>query len=127
MPLALRRLKRRADFLRLSRTRHRYAMPGLVLQVGRRPTETGNGSESTVRVGFTVSKKVGDAVRRNRARRRLKAAAAAVLPINARPGYDYVLIGRKGTLDRPFGDLLSDIDVALQRTGSHLNHGGEAA
>ena len=42
----------------------------------------------------------------------------------AKPG---VLIGRKGTLDRSFGDLLSDIDVALQRTGSHLEHGGEAA
>ncbi|HZD26474.1 MAG TPA: ribonuclease P protein component [Alphaproteobacteria bacterium] len=128
MPRTLRRLKRRADFLWVARTRRRCAMPGLVLQVRRHtdadPGEVaGAGSKeaaAAVRVGFTVSRKVGNAVQRNRARRRLRAAADAVLPVAARPGHTYVLIGRKGTLTRPWTRLLADLDEALRRCGAHL-------
>lgn len=70
-----------------------------------------------LRVGFTVSRKVGNAVKRNRARRRLKAAAEQIMPVHAAPGYDYVVIGRQETLVRPFALLLQDLQAALKRLG----------
>ena len=75
------------------------------------------------RCGFTVSKKVGNAVERNRARRRLKAAAEKVLPSSACDGRDYVIIGRKATLTRPFNRLIDDLKSALKRTGSLMAKG----
>ena len=66
-----------------------------------------------IRVGFTASRKIGNAVARNRARRRLKAAAQQVLPLFGLPGNDYVLVARRETLERPFGDLLGDLESAL--------------
>jgi ribonuclease P protein component len=67
------------------------------------------------RIGFTASRKVGIAVERNRARRRLKAAVAAILPKAGEPGFDYVVIARSETLTRPFADLLRDLETALKR------------
>lgn len=114
------RLKRRADFLRVAGFRHKWAAPGLILQAAPSPGGDGTGSGSdgapsgVVRVGFTVSRKVGGAVERNRARRRLKVAADAVLLPKARSGFDYVLIGRRETIRRPFAALLGDLDDALR-------------
>ncbi len=110
MRLPLARLKKRAEFLRVAQGR-RWAMPGLVLQVRQRTGADGGAA----RVGFTVSRKVGIAVVRNRARRRLRAAAAAVLPDAGRPDHDYVLVGRAGTLTREFDDLVRDLKTALER------------
>ncbi|MEM6355953.1 MAG: ribonuclease P protein component [Pseudomonadota bacterium] len=68
------------------------------------------------RVGYTCSKKVGNAVARNRAKRRLRAAALELLPSLARPGWDYVLIGRAGvTADRSFEALVGDLREALAK------------
>ncbi len=61
--------------------------------------------------------KVGNAVVRNRARRRLRAAAACVLPLHAEPAHDYVLIARAGTLQRRFTDLVADLEAGLRRLG----------
>jgi ribonuclease P protein component len=72
-----------------------------------------------VRVGFTASRKVGNAVTRNRAKRRLRSAAAAILTGNGRPGTDYVLIARSTTVDRPYKALIADLEAALRR----VNHG----
>ena len=116
--LALVRLKRRADFLRVARTGQRYATPGLVLQVAQRQGDTGDGSEASLGIGFTASKKVGNAVARNRAKRRLRAAVDAVMPRHAAANRDYVLIGRQATLHRPFADLQRDLLKALGRTKS---------
>ncbi len=69
-------------------------------------------------IGFTASKKVGNAVARNRAKRRLRAVVAEVIPGYAVGGRDYVLIGRKATLRRPYADLLADLKQALRRTDS---------
>lgn len=105
------RLKRRDDFLRVAATRRRIAMPGLVLQVADAPTD----ASGSVRIGFTASRKVGGAVERNRARRRLREAVRRVMPRHASSGRDYVVIARKGTLDRPFDRLVDDLATALKR------------
>jgi ribonuclease P protein component len=68
-----------------------------------------------VRVGFTASRKVGNAVVRNRAKRRLRAAAARMLSAEGRPGTDYVLIARATTAERPFAALVDDLETALGR------------
>ena len=68
-----------------------------------------------MRVGFTVSKKVGNAVERNRVRRRLREIVRLAPPARMRPGYDYVLIGRRAALDLPFDRLVEDFDRALGR------------
>ncbi|MDU8946324.1 ribonuclease P protein component [Ovoidimarina sediminis] len=103
-------LKQRKDFLRAARGR-REVSRGFVLQGIDRRDET-----PALRIGFTCSKKVGNAVARNRAKRRLREAARAVLPDHGRPGWDYVLIGRKdATAALPFEDLVSDLRTALRR------------
>ena len=78
--------------------------------------------ERDIGIGFTVSRKVGNAVARNRARRRLKAVASLVLERDGRPGCDYVLIGRKGTLDRAYADLIKDLEDALRKIRRSPGH-----
>ena len=106
-------LKARADFLRVAAARRQAAAPGLVLQAARQPA--GANRSATIRVGFTASRKVGNAVTRNRAKRRLRHAAAAILSREGRPGTDYVLIARGTTVDRPYGALVADLKGALRR------------
>jgi ribonuclease P protein component len=101
-------LTRRADFLRAAQAR-RQGTPGFLLQARRRGDDS-----PAARVGFTCSKKIGNAVARNRARRRLREVARAILPATARPGWDYVLVGRPvATIDRPFAALLADLQTAM--------------
>ncbi len=91
-------------------------MPGLVLQMAPRPDAPQDGATiADSRLGFTVTKKVGIAVIRNRAKRRLRAIAAELMPKWGKPGRDYVLIGRDATATRPFSELLADLEHALQR------------
>jgi ribonuclease P protein component len=113
MPSGLVRLKTRADFLRVAGSGRRAVRPGLMLQAAAFPSEL-DGSE-VVRVGFTASRKVGNAVVRNRAKRRLRAAAAEILARNGLPGTDYVLIARAGTGERRYVDLLGELASALRQ------------
>ena len=115
--MRLARLKTRRDFLRVADTRARFVTPGLILQIRRHGADEA-ATLPSIRVGFTVSKKVGNAVVRNRVRRRLRAAADAVIAQCGKPHRDYVLIGRRESEDRPYADLLGDIETALARTGS---------
>lgn len=107
------RLLKRGDFLRVQAGRS-YAAPSFVLKSSRRAGVAEIGPDAA-RFGFTVTKRLGSAVVRNRARRRLKEAVRLVAPDHASAGFDYVLIGRPGALDRPFGDILEDLRTALQR------------
>lgn len=106
--VCLQTLVQRADFLKAARAQWK-AMPSMVVQARDRKD-----GEPMVRVGFTCSKKVGNAVARNRAKRRLREVARHVLPELARPGWDYVLIGRPdATGTRPFDTLTADLRAAL--------------
>ncbi|MFT4149192.1 MAG: ribonuclease P protein component [Paracoccaceae bacterium] len=103
-------LRQRADFLRAASAR-RQSAGGFLVQARNR----GDGTPA-LRVGFTASKKVGNAVFRNRAKRRLREVARALLPRLGRLGWDYVLVARPGvTVDRPFADLLADLETALRQ------------
>lgn len=106
------RLKRRADFLRVAAVRRKWAAPGLILQVAAQPEPV----SEAIRVGFTASRKVGNAVKRNRARRRLKALVREMIASGADPGLDLVLIARPATVDRAFDELRRDLQQSLQRT-----------
>ncbi len=104
-------LKRRADFLRVARLGRKVPAPELVLQA--LPRE----DHAPLRVGFTVTKKVGNAVVRNRTRRRLREAARLVLAQQNLAGLDLVLIGRDATRARPFQALKDDLRRALAKAG----------
>jgi ribonuclease P protein component len=112
--LTLEHLKRRADFLRVAQGQS-AATEGLVLQTAPAPAGAIERAQDTLRVGFTVTRKVGTAVARNRARRRLREAARLVLAQAGKPGHDYVLVGRRETLSRPFARLVADLEDALAR------------
>ena len=105
-------LKKRAEFLRL-RGGARWATPSCVVET--KPAADPGATARGPRFGFTVTKKLGNAVVRNRIRRRLRAALSAVANERARAGHDYVLVARGAAFDRPFPDLLKDLEVALHR------------
>lgn len=112
--VAVQTLKKRAEFLRV-RGGARFATPSFVLETRARAAgPDANGA----RFGFTVTKKLGGAVIRNRIRRRLRAAVAVAAPALARANHDYVLVARAAALDRPFPDLKKDLERALQ----HVHH-----
>jgi ribonuclease P protein component len=110
MASALARLRRRSEFLAVAAAGRKSAAPGLVLQA------RGRGDADPPRLGFTATRKLGGAVERNRARRRLKEAARLLAPALARAGHDYVLVARAGTLTRPWSALLADLERAFART-----------
>ncbi|MFN0042671.1 MAG: ribonuclease P protein component [Alphaproteobacteria bacterium] len=110
MNIAVGRLRARPEFLRVAAGRRAWTAPGFILQTRKRPEAT---PEADCRLGLTASRKVGGAVVRNRARRRLREAARAVLPERGRAGFDYVLIARRTTPSRPYALLLADLCAAL--------------
>ena len=108
----LTRILKRPEYLRVKRQGISVAESGLVIQAA---PVANSSSYLQPRVGFTVSKRVGNAVKRNRARRRLKSIASDVLPKEGFQSWDYVFIGRLVTLDRPYDLLLEDTRVALRK------------
>ncbi len=105
-------LRNRSDFLKAARAKRAH-MPAFLLQARKRDdSEQAEG----IRIGFTCSKKVGNAVARNRAKRRLREIARLVLPLEGQPGWDYVLVGRKDeTASRDFAAMQADLIRALKK------------
>ena len=101
------RLTRRAEFLRLASAGKKIAKHGFVLQAAR------DGEAEAVRVGYTATKKIGNAVIRNRAKRRLREAARLVLAGRALPGVELVLIARRETAEIEFSRLRQNLAKAL--------------
>jgi ribonuclease P protein component len=118
MPRRLGRLLQRKDFLRVAAAKRKWVAPGLILQVLPAAEEASAGPQAEGRrVGFTASKKVGNAVQRNRAKRRLRAAAQQVMAAHAAAAHDYVVIARNETPDRPYTSLVAELELALKRLG----------
>ncbi len=123
----LERLKKRADFLAAAKG-PTCARGAVLAQVRDR-----NDGTAAIRVGFTATRRIGGAVARNRAKRRLREAARLILPALGRPGCDYVLIARSGVASRPWPSLLDDVKTALIRLAADLGapqsvaSGGEAS
>jgi ribonuclease P protein component len=109
---SLKTLKKRAEFLRV-RGGRRWSNSAFVLEARSRPNDPS--APAGARFGFTVSKKIGSAVVRNRVRRRLRALAAALDPGQMRQDFDYVLIARPGAVGRDYLELKADLDQALAR------------
>ena len=110
------RIRKRADFLRAKDANKSVATAGLVLQVAQ--SRFVDSENPSVRLGFTASAKVGNAVRRNRIKRRLRAAAREVMAKHAVSGNDYVIIGRFRAFDRDFASLIKDLKYSLHNTGT---------
>ena len=104
------RLRQRADFLAVA-DGARVSSPGFTLQ-GRRRDDSG-----PIRVGFTVTKKNGTAVERNRIRRKLREVVRRTDNMALRPHHDYVLVGRRAALSRDFAAMVDDLQNCLQRLG----------
>jgi len=101
-------LKTRKDFLAAARAQK---WVGAVMLVQQRDRED---FDAAIRVGFTAGKKVGNAAQRSRAKRRLRALSAELLPDHGRPGHDYVWIAKRGAVIAPFGKLRRDGERALR-------------
>ncbi|WP_373476418.1 ribonuclease P protein component [Sphingorhabdus sp.] len=102
-------MKKRSDFLAANRGK-RYATPGFVLLVKDRQDD-----QPEIRLGITITKKVGNAVVRNRMRRRFRALAREMLAEKGKAGADHILIGRDGGIERDFGELRTDMAKALDK------------
>ncbi|WCT73873.1 ribonuclease P protein component [Sphingomonas naphthae] len=104
-----RTIEARRDFLAANNGR-RAAMPGFVLLVRDRAD-----GDATMRLGLTVTRKIGGAVVRNRMKRRFRALARDLLPLHGRPGHDHVLIGRAGGVERDYAALSAELAKALAK------------
>ena len=109
IPNPIERLKKRPDFLAAAKARS-VAQGAVVVQARERDDQ-----DPLIRVGFTATRKIGGAVVRNRAKRRLREAARLLMPLHAAAGRDYVFIARGGTAQRPWRRLLDDVKTALIR------------
>jgi len=114
------RITDRPEYLKVAGTRRKWVTPSFILQAA--PPQTDSiGELSTAKVGFTVSKKAGNAVMRSKARRRLKEAARISFPNHAPDGWSFVLIGRSTAVHYPFQKMCNDMAWALAKLASNAD------
>ena len=113
-------LRKRSEFvaMRSGKRQHRSTFVLQTLMHAKAET-TSKSNNSSIRVGYTVTKKVGNAVIRNRVKRRLRAAAKIAVPVDGLHGHDYVLIGKRAALHSNFETLVSELHSSLQRVHQH--------
>ncbi len=117
------RLKKRIEFVSVAQSQNSCKTATLVLQVLSRSTQTNKGEDlSPVRVGFTASRRVGGAVKRNRARRRLREAAKLVVPQFNFRHHDLVVIARASTVTAPFSAILRDLTYSIKHCLKRYDH-----
>jgi ribonuclease P protein component len=102
-------IRLRRDFLAANKAR-RVVTPGFILLVNQRADD-----DPKIRAGYTVTKKIGGAVVRNRMKRRLRALARELFPVEGQPGADHVLIGREAGIERDFSELRAELGRALAK------------
>lgn len=113
----LKMIKKRADFLNIQQSGKKWVSHGLILQFKE------NDLGDQIRIGFTVSKRVDkSAVKRNRIKRRLRAVASDILPLYAKAGMDYVLVGKSIGATRAYDDLCNDLKWCLKKTGCRRDY-----
>lgn len=118
-------IKKREDFLLAAKSGFKFVKPSVVVQSRQRNDEGGVSPE--IRIGFTATKKLGNAVIRNRAKRRLRAAAAKLVPELGLQGCDYVFIGREEVYKGKFTNLLRDMRHSLRRLADQMIDGKKNA
>lgn len=111
----IKRLQKRADFVATASRGKKWISKTVIVQV--RPTPLDAADDDTIRLGFTVTKKQGNAVLRNRIKRRLREAGREIIAQYGKAGHDYVLIGRTLTASCPYEDLTRDLKWCLKRLG----------
>lgn len=107
--IKLGRLKQRSEFLHVRGGKYQ-ARPGIVVQMRESPQPS-----ETIKVGFTATKKIGNAVVRNKCKRRMRELARALLPLHGKPGFNYVFIARADTAKADWAQLHKDVEKALLR------------
>ncbi len=115
----LERIKKRPDYLAVASSRRKWVTPNFIIQYkpAKGDQKSDQKSDRRARVGFTVTKKVGNAVVRNRCKRRLKEVARDAFAELGKVGCDYVIIGRSGSFNAPFEKLIKDMRWALEKLG----------
>lgn len=116
------KLKTRKQFLHISNKGISVGTKGFALQAIQHMDPI---PETPIQLGFTASKIIGNAIKRNKAKRRLRALANQYMSLYALEGYDYVLIGRKAILSRTYNELRKDLVYALHKCGLHKEHNND--
>jgi len=114
-------LRKRKDFIAIRAGRRQHS-PSFVLQIRERGED--NLSAEGVRIGYTVTKKTGNAVERNRIKRRMRAAVHQIMQIYARRAHDYVLIGKRAALNTEFETMVGELGSSLSRVHRNSNKSG---
>lgn len=122
----IRILKKRADFLRAAGSGFKFVKPSIIVQ-SRPRNESAVPEAASIRMGFTATKKLGNAIIRNRTKRRMRAAAAALMPEFGMEGCDYVFIGRDETFKGSFANILRDMRHSLKRLADQMKEAQEKA
>ncbi len=116
-------LKKREDFVRVAKSGIKSVQKGLILQAAPIPSikSPSSTSQNSFRIGFTATKKIGNAVIRNRSKRRLREVVSIIMCKNNIENFDFVVIARYNTKDLPFTTLLNSLEKALSDINNHLS------